>query len=130
MKRISLLLLLCAVSARAIAQTPCAANIACVSWIASAGYTNNTPYPAGTVVQYVVKLVSSTGTVIRDLGSTTSLSYTAKGLPKGSRCFAVVARVQGIDSTLSNVTCKVIRFPAPSDGKIEAPTDGAIEPIF
>lgn len=50
--------------------------------------------------------------------------------PVGEQCYAVqtVLDPSQAESVLSNAACKVVRIPAPSDGAIERPTDGAIEP--
>lgn len=129
MKTISLaaLLLLGAVGAHAACPAVVPPNVACVSWLPSTGWTDGTPYAPGTVVTYVVQLIEN-GAAIRTVATTTQLSASISGLPKGTRCFAVVAMVGASNSVLSNAACKVVRFPGPSDGKIEGPTDGSIEP--
>jgi hypothetical protein len=49
--------------------------------------------------------------------------------PRGEQCYAVqTVDVKGAMSVLTEYVCKTVRFPGPSDGAIDAPTDGGIEP--
>lgn len=121
------LLLLVAGAAQGACPAVVPSNRACVEWKASVDWTDGTPFSQGTVVTYTVYLVTSptTGTVI---ATTTQLFKMTPVLPAGKKCFVVSATVNGVESDHSNEGCKVIRFPGPTDGKIEGPTDGAIEP--
>lgn len=101
------------------------ANKACIQWGASLGWTDGTPYGAGISVRYRVILVGATPVV---LGETSSLEYRPQGLTLGTKCFYVITVLNtGAESAPSNTACKTLRFPGPTDGKIEGPTDGSIE---
>jgi hypothetical protein len=132
MKLISLALLLFVGAAHG-ACPVVPSNVACVQWQPSAGWTNNTPFAPGTVVTYTVWLVSTT--TATSVATTTGTDATIHGLKSGNRCFVVTASALPLPdptyknpSVDSNQSCKQIRFPGPTDGKIEGPTDGAIEP--
>ena len=128
MRLISLALLLLAVTA-AQAQThtlTCTSSQACIAWRASPGWESGGPFSPGTVVTYNVYAQPENGTPVMR-GSTTGLEIRIVGLPPGKYFFFVRASVAGVESINSNLATKVIRFPGPTDGAIEAPTDGGIE---
>lgn len=141
MKRllIAVALILWAVSANAACPTKVAGNVACISWLASPGWSNNAQYAAIDQVRYTVVLVNkTTRAVIREVGTTPSLDLTTSpgSLQTGEQCFAVKTVVttpipeggsRVAESGLSNVACKNIRPASPTDGAIERPSDGAIE---
>ncbi len=130
----SVSLLLLASAAEAACPNPVPANVACVRWTASPGWTNNVPYdPSRETVTYSVHLIESGASVRVVASGVVGVDATIRGLPAGIRCFAVVTNVRNhatsivANSGLSNVACKTLRFPGPTDGSIEAPTDGSIE---
>jgi hypothetical protein len=129
---IILFLLVLGKAAFAACPNPVPANVACVRWQPSTGWSTGVPYRAGTVITYHVVLHAN-GQVVRTLTTTTGLDATIRGLPAGQHCFAVFAKVTPVDvgasdtSALSNVACKTLRFPGPTDGSIVGPTDGSIE---
>ena len=129
MKQISLALLLLA-SASAFGQThtlTCSSSLACVAWNASSGWSDGSPYLPGTPVTYnVYTQPENSAPVLR--ANTAGLEIRIVGLPPGKYFFFVRTLVNGQESINSNVASKVIRFPGPTDGKIERPTDGSIEP--
>lgn len=129
MKRISLALLLLLAAAGAQSQThtlTCTSSQACVAWNASRGWSDGTAFTPGTVVNYVVYgSLENQPPVIR--ATTTALEVRIVGLPPGKYFFFVRCVVNGVESINSNIASKVVRFPGPTDGKIESPTDGAIE---
>jgi hypothetical protein len=101
---------------------------ACLSWSASK-YSDNSTIPPDVTVLYTVYRSPNPGL----LGSmivtqTTARQLKVTGLPPGVWYFAVAASVDGMQSALSTAVSKQIRKPAPTDGAIERPTDGALEP--
>lgn len=107
----------------------CAGHLACVSWKASPGWTDGTTYAPGTVVTYTVYKAQSPSLLGSQIAATTtSLEVTLSGLAPGVWYFAVTATADGKVSSLSGIASKRIRNRAPTEGSIERPTDGAIEP--
>lgn len=111
------------------------ANVACVRWSASPGWSNSSPYLTTEVVSYELWRVSKTNVDSGFLVDSTSNLYyktTPGQLDLGERCFVVRTKVitaLGVTSfsAFSNMACKTLKFPAPTDGAIESPSDGAIE---
>ncbi len=109
------------------AHAACPSTDACIAWKVSPGYTDGSKYPAGTSLQYRVYRVkdATTGTL---LATVTSLSFTAKNEPRGVQCYVLTTVANGEEGPSSPKSCKTIRFSGPTQGAIEAPTNGAIEP--
>ncbi len=115
------------VSGNAVAA--CAGHLACLSWSASPGWTDGTSYAPGTVVTYTVYKATDPSLLGSQIAATTTnLSATLTGLAPGVWYFAVTASADGKTSVLSGIVQKRIRNRAPTEGSIERPTDGAIEP--
>lgn len=113
-------LLLFASAAWACPGPPFASTDACLSWSAPTQYTDGTP---------VTKPVSYR--VYRDgvlAATTTQLFHEFKNEASGQRCYYVTAVVESVESLPSGTGCKLVRPAAPTDGGIEAPTDGSFEP--
>lgn len=113
-------------------EPPCPATMACLSWQASPGWDNGTSYAPGTVVTYKVfrtlKQPPSTD-VPKLVGTTTALSMRVpndRNITE-TQWFYVVAEVNTLESVPSNSASKLVRAPGPTDGRIEGPSDGAIE---
>lgn len=106
----------------------------CVAWKQITTYNNGASIPPNKVVVYSV---FSVGDSIQR-AQTTTLDVKITGLKPGNRCVVVLAQVMGDglmgtpddpgpQSDPSSSKCKMIKLPAPSDGRIESPTDGGIE---
>lgn len=106
------------------AQTTCATNEACVNWTAATTFVDGTPLPATGVTYNVYSQVVNTPPVLRT--TVAASSVVLKGLPLGDHCFWVRTVVNGVESDNSNIACKTLRMPAPTDGSIAPPTDGSI----
>lgn len=124
---LTLTLLLGAMAAFAQVHTlVCTSSQACIAWAPSSGWADGTPYPSGTIVTYYVySQADNQPPVLR--GTTTGLELKIVGLPPGPHWFFVRAMVATAESANSNTAPKTIRFPGPTDGSIEAPTNGGIE---
>jgi len=127
MSRLLLLAVLALASPALKAQTACPSHIACLSWQASPGWNDGTPFAAGTIVTYRVYNGPRASIGANPIASTRELSINISNLPSGEQCFAVTAEADGKQSVLSGIVCIFIRPAAPTDGAIEAPTDGSIE---
>lgn len=112
----------------------CKGTEACVRWAPSAGWNNGpgkpiTPYAAGVVVSYNVYsyTVAKPARVLRAVTQGTEVKIT--GLAPGETKFVVkvLASTTTSVSDDSPIASKIIRLAAPTDGKIERPTDGGIE---
>jgi hypothetical protein len=118
--------LVCSILALAQAQTTCKGTEACLSWRAPTRYTDGTSIPAGTAITY--RIYRQTNGIMTGLSNTTSsTSIKLISQPRGEQCYAVTANIGGSESVISNIGCKLIRSPGPTDGSIERPTDGGIE---
>lgn len=124
-----LLTLLAGAATCAYAQThtlTCTSSQACVAWRAAPGWSDGTPFAAGTQVSYnVYSQMGNQVPVLR--GTTQGLEIRIVGLPPGRHFFFIRTVVGLVESLNSNIAEKMIRFPGPTDGSIEAPRDGAIE---
>ncbi len=89
-------------------------------------WTNPTQWSDGQALAAPVTInVYRDGELVRQIAApATSLTLTAE--PYGQRCYALTATVDGIESALSNSACKTVKLPAPTDGRIAAPTGGSI----
>lgn len=104
------------------AATPtCRVDAACISWMAVTTNTDGTPV-AGPVTYRVTRIGGS-------FNITSSTSFIATPKAKGQQCFVVTAiDVNGAESAPTPQVCKVLKLAAPSNGRIEAPSNGAITP--
>lgn len=109
-KQISAVILLSLVCGLAHGAQKCNSSEACVSWRAPTQNTNGTSI-TGAITYRVIS-----GTLS---WQTTALEIKLTGLPRGLRCFRVVAVVNGVESAASSEACKTIRFAGPTDGAIE-----------
>jgi hypothetical protein len=106
----------------------CNRTEACLSWQAPTRYTDGTTIPSTKTISYTVyksQNAATLGAVAQ--GTTQAREMKITGLAPGTWYFAVTASVDGMPSVLSNTGSKLIRKPAPTEGAIEAPSDGAIE---
>lgn len=126
MKRLVLAVVLLACSG--LAAAACPGHVVCIEWRASTGWSDGTPFAAGTVPLYKVYRRAKDGGPVTMVLSTTALEATLTNEPRGSQCYVVTATVDGKESLYSNEGCKLVRIAAPTDGSIEAPSEGAIEP--
>jgi len=109
----------------------CPRTDACLTWLPPTEYTNNAPIPAGTVIDYFVyrdtKLVVTPP--IRGIAGQ-PMAYNLRLEPPGFRSYTVAAIVATkVSAPSSPPATKLIRAPAPTEGAIEAPTDGGIEDV-
>lgn len=130
-----LLLLVCSVS-----HAACPAGQTCLGWTGDGGYTDGKPIPADYTVTYTVWNGAKGGpyaTLFAYNGSPTQVMQVSFAQPPlAKRCFVVTATALTPDTTgkltaqtsaYSGETCSKVAPPAPTDGRIEAPTDGSIE---
>lgn len=113
-------------------QLTCKSSEACLSWQPPTRYEPACdsciaePIAAGTVITY--RIYRRTNGILTALANTTTgTAIKLINQPRGEQCYAVTAIIGGTESRLSNMGCKQIRFPGPTDGGIERPTDGGIE---
>lgn len=113
------------------ALTPsCPRTAACLSWTPPTQYTDNTPIPAGKAITYTVYRGTTPETIgATPVGTTSATSMIVPNTSGQTQTyyFAVTATVDGAQSALSNSASKLVRAPGPTDGRIEGPSDGAIE---
>jgi hypothetical protein len=90
-----------------------------VCWNVTTQMIDGSTIPSSTVVTYTV-YSGSNGTVgASPIATTTALELVFSNLTKGEHCYAVTASIPGFPpSLLSNVSCKTIRDPGPTDGSI------------
>lgn len=119
--KITLLIsLLLPAAAWACPEPPYPSTDACLSWTAPTQNTDGSPITG--LLAY---------RVYRDgvyMTTTTALFLDMKMQPPGNRCYFVTAVVGSMESAPSATNCKLIRLPAPTNGSIEAPTEGSFEP--
>lgn len=101
------------------AHAACPGSSACLYWQASTQWTDGTPIT--TEVTYTV----FRGSIA--VGTTKLLALILGPEPTGNQCYTVTATAEGKTSVPSNQACKLIRPAAPTEGAIEAPSDGGIE---
>ena len=58
---------------------------------------------------------------------TDNINVLIRKQPIGKQCYAVAAKTALGQSLFTNALCKTMKLPAPTDGKISRPSDGAIE---
>lgn len=103
---------------------PCASSEVCLTWVASDKYEDGTLIPAGKTITY--KAYRDTPRTV--IATTTALAARVPNQPRGVQYYFVTATVDGSESKDSGRMPKTIRFSGPTQGAIEAPTDGAVEP--
>jgi hypothetical protein len=107
-------------------QLTCKSSEACLSWTPPTRYSDGTNIAPGTAITY--RIYRQTNGIMTALPNTTAgTAIKLLNQPRGEQCYAVTAIIGGSESVLSNMGCKQIRFPGPTDGGIERPTDGGIE---
>ena len=107
-------------------QLTCKSSEACLSWGRPLQYIDGTAIPATVEITY--RVYRRTNGIMTALANTTTgTAIKLINQPRGEQCYAVTAIIGGNESALSNMSCKFIRFPGPTDGSIERPTDGGIE---
>jgi hypothetical protein len=90
-----------------------------VCWDASRQMIDGTSIPAGTVVTYTIYSGPKDNLGASPIATTTALELVFSKLTKGEHCYAVTATIAGFQpSGLSNIGCKTIRDPGPTDGSI------------
>jgi hypothetical protein len=135
MKYLALLLLLPAAAlaqqcpAPPTPQTPCPSDRVCISWQGPADNSDGSRFESVQLpLTYRIWRRSATGQWQRLTYSTQGLSIGLVGEPRGLQCYAVTAiDALGRESGMSCYSCKTVRFPGPSDGRIERPSDGRLE---
>lgn len=105
------------------APAPCPSTDVCLSWAASTKYEDGTSIAASKVVTY--KAYRENPRTL--IASTQSLATRVGGQPRGVQSYVVTATVDGAESKDGARVSKTIRFAGPSNGSIEAPSDGGIE---
>lgn len=123
------LALLLFASASAACPNPVPATVACLTWVAPTTYTNGAPIPAGKVITYTVYRGTAANAITERIGTTTALTMTVPNNRNRTETqfFNVTATVDSVESDRSNSASKLVRAPGPTDGRIESPSDGAIE---
>lgn len=112
------------------ALTPsCPATAACLSWTAPTQYTDGSAIPAGKVITYTVYRGVAANAVNERIGTTTALNMVVNNNRRTTETqfFNVTASVDAVESERSGTASKLVRAPGPTEGRIEGPTDGAIE---
>jgi hypothetical protein len=107
-----------------IGQAACPSSSACLSWRASTRWLDINGVDAGPITSEVTYILYRGDFAI---GSTKLLAIIFGPEPVGNQCYRVIAMAEGKTSSFSTQTCKLIRPAAPTEGAIEAPTDGSIE---
>lgn len=106
---------------------------ALLAW--SAVTTNTDGTPVTQTITYRI-YAGHSGILKNNIAETTDTSILLLDEPLGERCYQVTAYVKdtslpdhglSLESELSEERCKVMRPPAPTEGAIEAPSDGGIE---
>jgi hypothetical protein len=100
----------------------CPADRACLSWTAPTRNVDNSP-----IRLPITYRVYRIGSPIVLVGTTQAQSFVVTQQPSGQQCFVVTANTIGGESEFSNQACKFLRPSAPTDGAIEALSNGAIE---
>jgi hypothetical protein len=115
--------------APSIPPAPCPSDRLCLNWDAVVTNEDGSPFTAAQLpLSYRIWRLIPGPQFLRLPYSTAGLSIGIVGEPRGLQCYAVQAVDKlGRESGLSCYSCKTIRFPGPSDGRIERPTDGGIE---
>lgn len=88
--------------------------------------TDGTTLPASTSLIYKVYRGES-GKPKVFIAQSAALTFCIPKQPAGIQCYELTAVDATGESPHTNQACKIVRFPGPSDGKIESPSDGAIE---
>jgi hypothetical protein len=142
MKQLLTLLALTAVplSATALEQCPASAvpiqfctstapNVVCVEWRAPTTNDNGTPLSAAQKpLRFRLWRRLPNGDFFPTEIGTQNLFLRVTREPLGEQCYAVSAiDKQDRESGVSCYVCKTLRFPGPTNGSIEAPSDGSIE---
>jgi len=110
------------------AQTlTCKSHEVCLSWTAPTHNVDSTVIATDQKpVKYRVYRKVTDG--FTRLAETAGLELKLVTEPRGEQCYAVTAvDAKNAESDYSGVACTTVRFPGPTDGTIEAPSDGAIE---
>lgn len=110
-----------------IAQQSCPSSQACLTWSAPTQFTDSTSIPSSATITYRIYRRTGTGPLVALQPDISTRAATLANQPRGSNSYYVTAIVGGAESAPSNVVVKTIRFGGPTEGAIEAPTDGAIE---
>lgn len=124
-----LALLLLPVASYAACPTKTPSDRACIKWTPPTLNTDGSSLTnlAGFRIYYGQSPTALTLTM--QINSPTQNTQVIVPPSRGTWYFAIAAfATTGAESARSNVASKIIRFPGPTDGAIEAPTDGSIEP--
>jgi NADH:ubiquinone oxidoreductase subunit 5 (subunit L)/multisubunit Na+/H+ antiporter MnhA subunit len=90
-----------------------------VCWTPSTQFTDGTAIAAGTLVTYTIYTGPRSNVTAAIASTTTALELVFSQLTTGEHCYAVTASIAGVQpSALSNIGCKTIRDPGPTDGSI------------
>jgi hypothetical protein len=90
-----------------------------VCWDPSTKMIDGSSIPAGTVVTYAIYSGPKDNVGASPIATTTALELVFPKLTTGEHCYAVTASIAGAQpSALSNIGCKTIRDPGPTDGSI------------
>lgn len=103
---------------------------ACLCWQPPTQYENQTNIPATQVLTYRIYRDNALVTFpeISQAGPA-QICRNLANEPPGEHAYQVTAAQANEESQRSNTATKFIRAPAPTEGAIEAPTDGGIEDL-
>lgn len=94
-----------------------------LTWTLPTLYTDGSSIPASKVIAINVYRGSLAIATIDK--RPTGVLLTAE--PYGVQCYSITAVIDNIESASSGTGCKTVRVPAPTDGRISAPTGGIIK---
>lgn len=97
---------------------------ALLSWGAVTTFTDGSTISAPVTYRVYAGLQGAPMALITELPALTLL---LQNQPLGVMCYRVTAVANAVESDSSTTLCKTMRPPAPTEGAVEAPTDGAIE---
>jgi hypothetical protein len=132
--------------AAGVASAACPSGLTCLSWKGDGNYTDGKPIPANFVVTYTVHYGPKSGPYTPLAGyngsPTQALAVQFATPAKPKLCFRVTATADSPEmdkdgkltgklvkatSDFTGEVCDTVSLPPPTDGRIEAPTDGSIE---
>jgi len=111
--------------------TACPVGAVCLAWIKPSGLVDKDgkdigPIPADKVPLVMCHIYRASQEVW--LVPCVNEQQIMPNQPRGTQCYVMTASLDAGVSDPSNTRCKKVGFPGPTDGKIEAPTDGSIQP--
>lgn len=112
----------------ALAPGECPRTAACLSWTPPATFIDGSAITAP-ITYNVYRGPTADAAGLTRVATTNATSIVIPNSTQQTQTFyfAVTASVNGVESSLSNSAYKLLRAPGPTDGRIEGPSDGAIE---